>query len=65
MSLLDKVLLQVSAPIQYAASWTADAASGVIEDYVYLVDVKSENERTIEIGPAGVQHPEFSLIIAM
>ena len=47
MSLLDKVLLQVSAPIQYAASWTADAASGVIEDYVYLVDVKSENERLV------------------
>lgn len=47
VSLLDKVLLQVSAPIQFAANWSADAASGVLQDYFYLVDVKEENDRLI------------------
>lgn len=46
-SLLDKILLQVSSPVQYAASWTADAASAIVEDYVYLVDVRNENERLL------------------
>lgn len=45
LSLLDRGLLKLSAPVQYVAGWAADGVSGVIEDYVYLVDVKVDNER--------------------
>jgi len=45
LSWLDRALLQVSGPIQYVAEWTADSVTGVIEDYVYLVDVKSDNDQ--------------------
>lgn len=45
LSLLDRGLLKVSAPIQDVAGAAADGVSGIIEDYVYLVDVKQENER--------------------
>ncbi|MGE0785114.1 MAG: rod shape-determining protein MreC [Sandaracinaceae bacterium] len=42
---LDRGLLTISAPIQVAATSTARWFSGVWQDYVYLVDVKSENDR--------------------
>ncbi len=45
LSLLDRGLLKVSAPIQDVAGAAADGVSGILEDYVYLVDVKQENER--------------------
>ncbi len=45
LSWLDRALLQVSGPVQYVAEWAADGATSVIEDYVYLVDVKSDNEQ--------------------
>ena len=44
LSWLDRALLQVSGPVQYVAEWSADGVSSVIEDYVYLVDVKSDND---------------------
>jgi rod shape-determining protein MreC len=44
LSWLDGALLQVSGPVQYVAEWAADGATSVIEDYVYLVDVKSDND---------------------
>ncbi len=44
LSWIDRALLQVSGPIQYVAEWAADGATSVIEDYVYLVDVKSDND---------------------
>ena len=44
LSWLDRALLQVSGPVQYVAEWSADGATSVIEDYVYLVDVKSDND---------------------
>ena len=44
-TLFDRGLLTVSGPIQHVAGWAADAVSGIIEDYVYLVDVKQDNER--------------------
>jgi rod shape-determining protein MreC len=44
LSWLDRALLQVSGPVQYVAEWAADGATSVIEDYVYLVDVKSNND---------------------
>jgi rod shape-determining protein MreC len=42
---LDRTVLQVSAPIQYVATQLANGASGIIQDYTYLVDVKRDNER--------------------
>ena len=44
LSWLDRGLLQVSGPVQYVAEWAADGVTSVIEDYVYLVDVKSDND---------------------
>ncbi|MFA9410104.1 MAG: rod shape-determining protein MreC [Deltaproteobacteria bacterium] len=44
LSWLDRALLQVSGPVQYVAEWAADGVTGVVEDYVYLVDVKSDND---------------------
>jgi len=43
-SRLDRIILKVSGPIQYPARWAADAATNVIEEYVYLVDVKRDND---------------------
>jgi rod shape-determining protein MreC len=45
MSALDRVLMQVSAPIQYAATQLALGVSGIIQDYVYLIEVKQDNDR--------------------
>lgn len=42
---LDRSVLTISAPIQVAAASSARWFSGVWEDYVYLVDVKEENDR--------------------
>ena len=44
LSWLDRALLRVSGPVQYVAEWAADGVTGVVEDYVYLVDVKSDND---------------------
>lgn len=44
LSWLDRVLLRVSFPVQYVAEWAADGASSVIEEYVYLVDVRADND---------------------
>ena len=45
LSLLDRGILRVSGPIQYVAQWAADTTSGLVEDYVYLVDVRQDNDR--------------------
>ena len=44
LSWLDRGLIQVSGPVQYVAEWAADGVTSVVEDYVYLVDVKSDND---------------------
>jgi rod shape-determining protein MreC len=41
----DKAIIRISTPIQYAASALANGISALISDYVYLVDVKSDNRR--------------------
>jgi rod shape-determining protein MreC len=41
---LDRALIQASGPVQHVAEWAADGVTTVIEDYVYLVDVKSDND---------------------
>ena len=42
---LDRALLHVAAPFQYFAALLARGVSGLVGDYVYLVDVKSDNNR--------------------
>lgn len=45
LNALDRIVLRVSAPIEFAASSLARGVSNLWESYVYLVDVKSDNER--------------------
>lgn len=42
---LDRAVLRISAPIEFAASSLARGVSNLWESYVYLVDVKTDNER--------------------
>ncbi|HEY8090745.1 MAG TPA: rod shape-determining protein MreC [Polyangiaceae bacterium] len=42
---LDRAILRVTAPIEYGASSLARGVSNIWGDYVYLVDVKADNER--------------------
>jgi rod shape-determining protein MreC len=42
---LDEVVLKVSAPIQYVATAVARGVSTVVEEYVWLVDVRADNDR--------------------
>jgi len=44
LSWLDGALLQVSGPVQYVAEWAADGVTSIVEDYVYLLDVESDND---------------------
>lgn len=45
MNLVDRTLLRISAPVQYVVTEVAQSVSAFLEDYVYLVDVKQENDR--------------------
>ena len=45
MTSLDRTLLQVSAPIQYVAAKLASGVGGIIQEYVWLVEVKRDNDR--------------------
>jgi len=45
LNALDRVILRISAPIEFAASSLARGVSNAWESYVYLVDVKADNER--------------------
>lgn len=45
MNVIDRTLTQVSAPVEYAASALARGVSTVISDYMYLVDVKADNNK--------------------
>jgi rod shape-determining protein MreC len=45
LNALDRALLRVSAPVEYAAGGVARGTSSVWGDYVYLVDTKADNER--------------------
>jgi len=44
-SWVDRTLLHVAAPFQYFAALLARGVSGLVGDYVYLVDVKADNNR--------------------
>lgn len=43
--LVDQGLLKISAPLQYVATESASALGGLLEEYVYLVEVGRENDR--------------------
>jgi rod shape-determining protein MreC len=45
MNAIDRALSRVSAPIEYAAAALARGVSSLIGDYVYLVDVKDDNNK--------------------
>jgi len=45
LNALDRTVLRVSAPIEFAASSLARGISNIWESYVYLVDVKADNDR--------------------
>ncbi len=45
LNAMDRALLRVSAPIEFAASSVSRGLSNLFSDYVYLVDVKKDNER--------------------
>jgi rod shape-determining protein MreC len=44
-SAMDRTILRVSAPVEVAAATIARGVGDVWDDYVYLVDVKQDNER--------------------
>ncbi|MCC6557644.1 MAG: rod shape-determining protein MreC [Polyangiaceae bacterium] len=41
----DRVIMQIAAPVQYAAATLARGISNLWGDYIYLVDVKDDNAR--------------------
>jgi rod shape-determining protein MreC len=41
----DEPILALSTPFQSLAAWAARAVSDVLDDYVYLVEVRQENDR--------------------
>ncbi|CAN5144994.1 hypothetical protein BH09MYX1_BH09MYX1_07360 [soil metagenome] len=45
LNVVDRFLLRISAPIEYVAATLARGTTNVWTDYVYLVDVKADNER--------------------
>lgn len=45
LNALDRVLLRISAPIEFVAARAARGVSNAWEDYVYLVAVRRDNER--------------------
>ncbi|MBX3232675.1 MAG: rod shape-determining protein MreC [Labilithrix sp.] len=45
LNALDRTLLRISAPVEFAAARLARGISNIWESYVYLVDVKADNDR--------------------
>lgn len=45
MTMIDRTLMRISAPVEYAASVLARQVSSIVGDYVYLVDVKADNNK--------------------
>jgi len=45
LNALDRAFLRVSAPVEFAVATLARGVANVWDDYVYLVDVKKDNER--------------------
>jgi rod shape-determining protein MreC len=45
LNAVDRAIMRFSAPLQYGASRAARTISGLFGDYVYLVDVKADNNK--------------------
>ena len=45
LNALDRAILRITAPIEYGASSLARGISNIWGDYIYLVDVRADNER--------------------
>jgi rod shape-determining protein MreC len=45
LNALDRTIVEFSAPIQYSTAQLAQGISAVLQEYVYLVDVKHDNDR--------------------
>ncbi len=45
MSVVDRAVVRITAPIQYGSAALARGVSRVIGEYVYLVDVKADNDK--------------------
>lgn len=45
VTMLDRWIVQISAPVQWVAVKMATGASSILEEYTYLVDVRRENDR--------------------
>jgi rod shape-determining protein MreC len=45
LNAVDRAIVEFSAPIQYGAAQLAQGISAILQDYVYLVDVKRDNDR--------------------
>jgi rod shape-determining protein MreC len=45
MNAVDRTILELSAPIQYGTSQLAQGISAALQEYVYLVEVKRDNDR--------------------
>ena len=44
-NVVDRAIMRVAAPVQYVSAAIARGLSSIIGDYVYLVDVKADNNR--------------------
>jgi rod shape-determining protein MreC len=47
LNAVDRAMLRIAAPLQYAAAAVSRAVSNVVSQYVYLVDVKTDNDRLV------------------
>jgi rod shape-determining protein MreC len=47
LNAVDRIVLRVAAPFQYAAAALSRGISGIFGQYVYLVDVKADNDRLV------------------
>jgi rod shape-determining protein MreC len=45
VNVVDRWILEFSAPIQYGTTQLAQGISAILQEYVYLVDVKRDNDR--------------------
>lgn len=45
MSVVDRTIMRLAAPLQYVAAAVARGVSSIVGDYVYLVDVKADNNK--------------------
>jgi rod shape-determining protein MreC len=76
LNVMDRAILRVSAPIEFAASSVARGISSIWEDYVYLVDVKQDNaklayenarlrERVHQLEQAQIENQQLKRVLQM